>query len=233
MKDIQEDRATAGAGTGRHSGCAGFYRDRLTPLLKLIPPSKPPPCLFFFFFSPLPPSHATIPARWGITGDTGLPHHLLHRHLRRRDAAGAGAPGLPPLRHCHLAAAAPSLLLTPPPLPPLIPVSGSRGYPSRTPPLPALPSGCFGRDAQPPPRSYRIPSHGSAASGSPQATQKSPAIHCWVQAILLKASSAELRGCSGSRRPLLILGTASRRGTDRSLTQPRKGLERGKQALLW
>lgn len=93
MKEIQEDRATVGVGTGRHLRCAGFYSDRLTTLLALVLPFEPPPCRLFLSLLPA----MRLPLRCGASPQ----HSPSLPHPRRGDA-----PGRPPLRHRHLPTAA-------------------------------------------------------------------------------------------------------------------------------
>lgn len=177
MKEIQEDRVTARTRTGRCLGCAGFYQDRLIPLTPILS-SRPPLCLFLLLFSsPLPAmpqprmaGHHRMHWNNPSQGKTKSTHHLHHGDRWVRAAAA------PPL---------PSSGGLSPPYSPSISVSGfastgcSRGQPSLEKVrfyLP-FPRGA-GKQMQRPPCSYRIPSHGSAATraatSSAQATQNLP-----------------------------------------------------------
>lgn len=248
MKEVQEDRATASAGTGRHLGCAGFCKNRLTPLLPLIVPAEPPPCLPAL---PLPPTGAASPEPPGypFPGEDRAPPSTTATSTAGTEPGpgAAAAPALPSSGCCPLPAAIIPPSAAPAAHPSLRQQATGFGFASQSggskpspppPPLPELPAGFFEADAKPPPPppapcSYCIPSHSSpatgAVSGSPQATQKStyalPGTGDILKSILCRGP-----GCSESRRLLRSSGTASRRG--QIPTPAQAGSGEGGQALL-
>lgn len=242
MKEVQEDRATASAGTGRHLGCAGFCKNRLTPLLPLIVPAEPPPCLPAL---PLPPTGAASPEPPGypFPGEDRAPPSTTATSTAGTEPGpgAAAAPALPSSGCCPLPAAIIPPSAAPAAHPSLRQQATGFGFasqsggskPSPPPPLClSFPRGSLKQMQSPPPPPPRavIASHRTALLPLEQSPAhprqpKNPPMHCRVQAIFLKASSAEARvaqkagGCSAAQ--------GQHRAGDRSRPQPRQDLERG------
>lgn len=159
MKEIQEDGATVGAGTGRRSGCAGFYSPPHADIASQAPSLG--------LGSPPPPPH--------------YPRTAGHRRRHGPPSPGRAGPprpappqgGPPPLRHCPLAAA-------PRRRAGLGFSSPGAGIPAEPPLRLPFPPGCCEADARSPYTPTHTPpllhplarrSCTGAASGSPPATQ--------------------------------------------------------------